>query len=96
MFFQEECQIKAAKAAQKAGNVVPVTHDVATDWVRAETRRQFLRRGGNVLGTAALAMLGGDALAPLGTRPARECQAATAVPRAGPCEGTSGAWSCPP
>ncbi len=31
------------------------------DWVRAETRRQFFRRGGNVLGTAALASLMGKA-----------------------------------
>ena len=31
-------------------------------YIRSETRRQFLRRGGNVLGTAALASLMGDRL----------------------------------
>ena len=31
---------------------------VFEDWVRLETRRQFLRRGGNALGWAALAALG--------------------------------------
>jgi hypothetical protein len=34
-------------------------HPLFVDYVRAETRRQFLRRGANVLGTAALAALGG-------------------------------------
>jgi hypothetical protein len=33
------------------------------EWVRAETRRQFLRRGTNALGMAALATLGGEAFA---------------------------------
>ena len=32
-------------------------HPVFKDYVRAETRRQFLRRGANFLGTAALAAL---------------------------------------
>ena len=32
------------------------------DYVRYETRRQFLRRGGNALGTAALATLVGPDL----------------------------------
>src|SRR5947207_3444573 len=35
-----------------------VPHPVFDAWVRAETRRQFLRRGGNALGMAALASLG--------------------------------------
>ncbi|MBC7805838.1 MAG: DUF1501 domain-containing protein [Akkermansiaceae bacterium] len=47
-------------------------HPDVEDWVRLETRRQFLRRGGNVLGMAALSSLGlgADALAaaPAGTR----------------------------
>jgi hypothetical protein len=38
-------------------------HPLVEEWVRLETRRQFLRRGGNALGMAALAMLGGDAFA---------------------------------
>jgi hypothetical protein len=33
------------------------------EWVRLETRRQFLRRGASALGGAALALLGGDAWA---------------------------------
>ena len=33
-------------------------HPDVEDWVRMETRRQFLRRGGNVLGMAALSSLG--------------------------------------
>lgn len=32
----------------------------AAAWVRSETRRQFFRRGGNALGTAALATLAGN------------------------------------
>jgi hypothetical protein len=43
------------------------------DYVRFETRRQFLRRGGNALGTAALATLIGQALA------ARDARASTAT-----------------
>jgi hypothetical protein len=38
-------------------------HPVFEEWVRLETRRQFLRRGGNALGMAALAALGGEAFA---------------------------------
>src|SRR5471030_2817943 len=33
-------------------------HPVFDEWVQMETRRQFLRRGGNALGMAALASLG--------------------------------------
>ncbi len=66
--YQEECQIWEAQAAAKngTGHIIDAQHPVATEWVRNETRRQFLRRGANVLGTAALAMLGGDAMASLG------------------------------
>jgi len=38
-------------------------HPLVEEWVRMETRRQFLRRGGNALGMAALASLGGEAFA---------------------------------
>jgi hypothetical protein len=38
-------------------------HPLMEEWVRAETRRQFLRRGTNALGMAALATLGGEAFA---------------------------------
>ena len=38
-------------------------HPLFEEWVRAETRRQFLRRGANALGMAALASLGGGAFA---------------------------------
>ncbi|HVK05956.1 MAG TPA: DUF1501 domain-containing protein [Armatimonadaceae bacterium] len=37
-------------------------HPVFEEWVRTETRRQFLRRGSNALGMAALSALGLDAL----------------------------------
>jgi hypothetical protein len=36
-------------------------HPLVEEWVRMETRRQFLRRGANSLGMAALATLGGEA-----------------------------------
>jgi hypothetical protein len=38
-------------------------HPLFEEWVRAESRRQFLRRGSNALGMAALAALGGEAFA---------------------------------
>jgi hypothetical protein len=38
-------------------------HPVLAEWVRLETRRQFLRRGANALGLAAMASLGGEAFA---------------------------------
>src|SRR5947209_3575075 len=38
-------------------------HPVFEEWVRLETRRQFLRQGANALGLAALASLGGEAFA---------------------------------
>ena len=38
-------------------------HPLMEEWVRLETRRQFLRQGANALGMAALAGLGGSAFA---------------------------------
>ena len=38
-------------------------HPEVEDWVRMETRRQFLRSGANALGMAALGLLGGEAMA---------------------------------
>ena len=38
-------------------------HPLMEEWVRLETRRQFLRQGANALGMAALAGLGGEAFA---------------------------------
>jgi Protein of unknown function (DUF1501) len=38
-------------------------HPLMEEWVRLETRRQFLRQGANALGMAALARLGGTAFA---------------------------------
>ena len=38
-------------------------HPVFEEWVRTETRRQFLKKGMNVLGMAAMASLGGAAFA---------------------------------
>src|SRR6266568_4712081 len=37
-------------------------HPLFEDYVRSETRRQFLRRGANLLGTAALASLAPELL----------------------------------
>jgi hypothetical protein len=47
-------------------------HPLFEEWVRMETRRQFLSRGANALGLAALASLGGGAFAapPSGARKA--------------------------
>ncbi|MBC8138471.1 MAG: hypothetical protein H8F28_21535, partial [Fibrella sp.] len=45
-------------------------HPDVEEWVRLETRRQFLRRGGNVLGMAALSSLGLGADALAAARPA--------------------------
>src|SRR6266852_6256197 len=38
-------------------------HPLVEEWVRMETRRQFLSRGTNALGMAALGLLGGNAFA---------------------------------
>ena len=38
-------------------------HPLFEEWVRMETRRQFLGRGMNALGMAALSAIGGEALA---------------------------------
>jgi hypothetical protein len=38
-------------------------HPLFKEWVQSETRRQFLRRGANALGMAALATLGGEVFA---------------------------------
>ncbi|MGC4045850.1 MAG: hypothetical protein QM758_18830 [Armatimonas sp.] len=46
-------------------------HPLMEEWVRAETRRQFLRRGTNALGMAALASLGGEAFAMGNETPAK-------------------------
>jgi hypothetical protein len=56
-------------------------HPVFEEWVRLETRRQFLRRGANALGMAALASLGGGAFAQAagGAKPAGQ-GAAPALP----------------
>jgi hypothetical protein len=62
MIYLEECQAKALAAAQ-ASEELDITHPLAKEWVQAETRRQFLRRGANALGMAALASLGGSAFA---------------------------------
>ena len=48
------------------------------EYVRSETRRQFLRRGGNVMGTAALASLMGNAL---GSRSASAADIHSLIPK---------------
>ncbi len=44
-------------------------HPIVEEWVRQETRRQFLSRGMNVMGMAAMASLGGTALAEGAAKP---------------------------
>ena len=53
-------------------------HPDVEEWVRMETRRQFLGRGMNALGFAAMSMLGGEALAQ--SAPKLVKQAAMAMP----------------
>lgn len=45
----------------------PSVHPLFAEYVRAETRRQFFRRGGNALGSAALAGLMGPAMTSSGS-----------------------------
>ena len=61
MFFLEECQRR--RLANRTTHVVDANEPLAQEWAQLESRRQFLRRGGNVLGAAALSMLGGEAWA---------------------------------
>src|SRR5262249_11398715 len=53
---------------KRAGPPEPVP-SVVEEWVRLETRRQFLRRGASAVGWAALMALGGEALAAPSPRP---------------------------
>jgi hypothetical protein len=53
-----------------------VRHPVVEEWVRMETRRQFLSRGMNALGWAALSALGGEALAKGGPTGAKSASVA--------------------
>ncbi len=46
----------------------PLVHPVAEEWVRMESRRQFLSRGVNALGWAAMASLGAQGSARAGVR----------------------------
>ena len=48
-------------------------HPIVEDWVRLETRRQFLRKGANALGFGALMALGGD-LAAYGQTPGAKAE----------------------
>jgi hypothetical protein len=57
MFYQEECQRRRI-GADESPEVIDPQHPDVQEWVRYETRRQFLRRGANVLGMAALGSLG--------------------------------------
>src|SRR5258708_2787564 len=65
MIYLEECQARAL-AANPPKESIDIMHPLAKEWVQMETRRQFLRRGANALGMAALASLGGDAFAAAG------------------------------
>jgi hypothetical protein len=67
MIYLEECQKRQLKAAGTQ-EALPLDHPLVKEWVQMETRRQFLRRGGNVLGMAALGLLGKDALAATNTQ----------------------------
>lgn len=57
MFYQEECQRRRLGTDDSPESIDP-QHPDAQEWVKYETRRQFLRRGANVLGWAALSSLG--------------------------------------
>src|SRR6266851_4925842 len=61
MIYLEECQAQQLAAQGAQAESIDQEHPLVKDWVRYETRRQFLRRGGNVLGMAALAAIGGEA-----------------------------------
>src|SRR2546423_5860777 len=60
MTYLEECQIKDAIAKGIPQEPVDPQHPLVREWVRNETRRQFLSRGKNVLGMAAFGLLGGE------------------------------------
>lgn len=57
MIYLEECQ-KAKLSAGGGGPVIAPEDPLFQEWLKLETRRQFLSRGKNVLGMAALAALG--------------------------------------
>src|SRR5437764_13025487 len=69
MIYLEECQAKRLAESGPQESIDPL-HPAAQDWVRYETRRQFLRRGANVLGMAALAALAGESSAEANPRTA--------------------------
>src|SRR5260221_344393 len=58
MIYLEECQARTAIANGSAVDAVDMDHPLAREWARYETRRQFLARGKNVVGWAALSALG--------------------------------------
>jgi hypothetical protein len=60
--YLEECDARRL-AANPLPESLDSTHPLAKEWIGLETRRQFLRRGANALGMAALATLGGNAFA---------------------------------
>jgi hypothetical protein len=70
MIYLEECQRRRAAALEPDSEPLEADHPVLREWVETETRRQFLRRGGNVLGWAALSALGMNA-AQAGEAPGR-------------------------
>jgi hypothetical protein len=63
MIYLEECQARQLAAAGHPTEAIDPAHPLVQEWNRYESRRQFLSRGKNVLGWAALSMLGGPALA---------------------------------
>src|SRR5258706_12133380 len=63
MIYLEECQARRAVANGNIAGSIDLEHPVAQYWKSYETGRQFLRRGANALGMAALASLGGEAFA---------------------------------
>jgi hypothetical protein len=63
MIYLEECQARQLAANGQPNNVLDAQHPLAREWATYETRRQFLSRGMNVLGWAALGMLGGGSAA---------------------------------
>ncbi len=57
MIYREECQIINDAGSSDPGSQIDANHPLAREWARYETRRQFLSRGMNAVGWAALSSL---------------------------------------
>jgi hypothetical protein len=57
MIYREECQILKDAGSSDPASEIDASHPLAREWARYETRRQFLSRGMNAVGWAALSSL---------------------------------------